>query len=168
MLPEMKEGEKSLSTKPRKLSLDGRVAIADVDDLTVRERIASWIDQQRKRLDITAPLKGAVFEVRQGYKSADSKRQNADLANAAQALGHGYLPVLIIMSTQINAVVRARYTTGNWSVLLGTVGEDDPFGSTFDFVNRVIGYDLADFFERNAAVLRLGVEDILRTLLEVG
>lgn len=64
--------------------------------------------------------------------------------------------------------VRARYTTGNWSVLLGTVGEDDPFGSTFDFVNRVIGYDLADFFERNAAVLRLGVEDILRTLLEVG
>ena len=31
--------------------------------------------------------------MRQGYKSADSGRQDADLANAVRALGRGYLPV---------------------------------------------------------------------------
>jgi hypothetical protein len=107
-----------------------------------------------------------VFEVRQGYKSADSKRQNADLANAAQALGHGFLPVLTIMSTQINQVVRARYMTSNWSVLLGTVGAGDATLSTYDFLDQVVGYDLAAFFERNSATLRAGVEKILSELLE--
>jgi len=37
----------------------------------------------------------AVFEVRQGYKSMDSKRQAADIANAAQALTKSRLPVLV-------------------------------------------------------------------------
>ncbi|MGW5055108.1 hypothetical protein [Actinokineospora sp. NPDC004072] len=104
--------------------------------------------------------------MRQGYKSADSKRQNGDLANAAQALGHGFLPVLAIMSTQINEVVHARYTTGNWSVLMGTVGRGDPLRSTFDFLDQIIGYDLAAFFERSTPALRAGTEDILRALLE--
>lgn len=125
-----------------------------------------WIEQQRDALGISVPLTGAVFEVRQGYKSADSKRQNADLANAAQAIGHGYLPVLAIMSTQINKVVRARYLTGNWSVLMGTVGSDDPQRSTFDFLRDVVGYDLAGFFQRNTAELRTGVEGIVLQLLE--
>ena len=35
--------------------------------------------------DVFTILKGTVFEVRQGYKSKDSKRQNADIANAATA-----------------------------------------------------------------------------------
>ncbi len=166
IVPELKEGQDPAKVKPRKLSLDGRVELADVGDADARDRVAAWVDRQRQRLDITAPLKGAVFEVRQGYKSADSKRQNGDLANAAQALGHGYLPVLAIMSTQINAAVRLRYTTGNWSVLMGTVGNNDPLGSTFDFVDQVVGYDLAGFFRRNTDDLRAGVEDVLRTLLE--
>lgn len=152
--------------KARVLSLDGRVELEDVDCPDARNRIKNWIDAQRDRLNISAPLRGAVFEVRQGYKSADSKRQNADLANAAQALGHGFLPVLTIMSTQINEVVHARYTTGNWSVLMGTVGEGDPLRSTYDFVHQVVGYDLAGFFERNTSRLRAGTENILRALLE--
>lgn len=150
---------------PRILSLDGRVELDHVQDREAASRIASWIEAQRQALQITVPLKGAVFEVRQGYKSADSKRQNADLANAAQALGHGFLPVLTIMSTQINQVVSARYRTGNWSVLLGTLN-GDPRYSTFAFLKEVIGYDLAAFFERNTTMLRAGVEDVLQHLLE--
>jgi hypothetical protein len=162
LLPETEDETK----KARVLSLDGRVEIGDISDLNARYRVDNWIDQQRAALRISVPLKGAVFEVRQGYKSADSKRQNADLANAAQALGHGYLPVLAIMSTQINTVVHARYLTGNWSVLRGTVGTDDPLHSTFDFLRRVVGYDIAGFFQRNTAELRVDVERILRRLLE--
>lgn len=166
ILPDLDAEDAPKDVKARVLSLDGRVELEDVDDSTARGRIKDWIDAQRSRLNITAPLKGAVFEVRQGYKSADSKRQNADLANAAQALGHGFLPVLTIMSTQINEVVHSRYTTGNWSVLMGTVGEGDPLRSTYDFVDQVVGYDLAGFFERNTSRLRAGMEDILRALLE--
>jgi len=165
ILPEPDVEGAPRGAKARVLSLDGRVSLEDVDDSTARDRMKGWIDAQRTRLNITAPLKGAVFEVRQGYKSADSKRQNADLANAAQALGHGFLPVLTIMSTQINEVVHARYTTGNWSVLMGTVGQGDSLRSTYDFVDQVVGYDLAGFFERNTSRLRSGVEDILRALL---
>ncbi|AGL14259.1 hypothetical protein [Actinoplanes sp. N902-109] len=162
LLPETEDETR----KARILSLDGRVEVADIPDAPASNRVEDWIERQRDALGISVPLKGAVFEVRQGYKSADSKRQNADLANAAQALGHGYLPVLAIMSTQINTVVRARYLTGNWSVLLGTVGADDPQHSTFDFLREVVGYDLAGFFQRNMAELRTGVEGILRQLLE--
>jgi hypothetical protein len=166
VLPEFNDEGGPKSARARILSLDGRVETADVHDEVARTRIINWINLQREVLDITAPLKGAVFEVRQGYKSADSKRQNADLANAAQALGHGFLPVLTIMSTQINQVVRARYMTSNWSVLLGTVGAGDATLSTYDFLDQVVGYDLAAFFERNSATLRAGVEKILSELLE--
>lgn len=166
VLPEVDAEDAPKEVKARILSLDGRVELEDVDSTEARQRVADWIDTQREALDISAPLKGAVFEVRQGYKSADSKRQNADLANAAQALGHGFLPVLTIMSTQINHVVRARYLTGNWSVLMGTVGENDPTRSTYDFLRQVVGYDLAGFFERNKGELRAGVESILADLLE--
>ncbi len=154
--------------KPRVkvLTLDGRVEMGDVSDLGSRARVNDWIENQKTRLGITAPIKGAVFEVRQGYKSADSKRQNADLGNAAQALGDGYLPTLVVMSTQMNQVVRARYETGNWAVLTGTTQQRDPLSSTFDFVRDVVGYDLVAFFERNTQALRGEVETILVRLLE--
>ena len=37
-------------------------------------------------------LAGTIFEVRQGYKSKDSKRQNADIANAVTAYTKGLFP----------------------------------------------------------------------------
>ncbi len=113
VLPELDDDDTSTLAKARVLSLDGRVELADVADSSVRGRVGDWIDQQRAALNISIELKGAVFEVRQGYKSADSKRVNGDLTNAAQALGHGFLPVLTIMSNQINRSVRARYLGGN-------------------------------------------------------
>lgn len=103
ILPDLDAENAPKDVKARVLSLDGRVELEDVDDSTARGRIKDWIDAQCSHLNITAPLKGAVFEVRQGYKSADSKRQNADLAG---------------------------------------------------------------FFERNTSRLRVGMEDILRALLE--
>ena len=47
-------------------------------------------------------LTGTTFEVRQGYKSKDSKRQNADIANAAAAYTKGYFPCAVILSGQID------------------------------------------------------------------
>lgn len=152
--------------KARVLALDGRVELADIRAEAAAEKFTAWIEHQKTRLDITAPLKGAVFEVRQGYKSADSKRQNADLSNAAQALGHGFLPTLVIMSAQINQAVRARYEVGNWAVLMGKTTLHDPTTSTFDFINDVVGYDITGFFERNSSVIRDNVEEILTGLLE--
>ena len=62
-----------------------------------------------RKLDVQSEIHGTVFEVRQGYKSKDSKRQNADLANAAAAYTQLYLPVLVVMSLQFDTDLRSRY-----------------------------------------------------------
>ncbi len=154
------------ATKHKTLTLDGRIELSEIQDQAARDRVAAWIEDQRAALGISTPLRGAVFEVRQGYKSADSKRQNGDIANAAQALADSYLPVLAVMSTQINRVVHERYLVNNWAVLLGSVGAEDSLRSTFDFLREVVGYDLEAFFARNADSLRAETELILRQLLE--
>ena len=153
--------------KTRTLSLDGRVESSEIGEPYAKQRVDEWIEHEKSILDIAVPLRGSVFEIRQGYKSADSKRQNADLTNAAQAIGRGYLPVLFVMSSQMNAVVEARYRVGNWVVLKGTLAEQDTSStSTFKFMEEVIGYNLAEFFQRNTGVLRSRTEEILTNLLE--
>lgn len=87
----------------RKLSLDGRIELNDVADRPKRERLKEWIDEGLRRLKIdpvteNAPQRGVVFEVRQGYKSKDSKRQNADIANATHAYVKGYMPAVVLLS----------------------------------------------------------------------
>jgi hypothetical protein len=89
-------------------------------------------------LDIEIELRGVVFEVRQGYKSKDSKRQNADLANAANAYTQRYAPVLAIMSSQLDFDIRARYQAAKWGVLASLAGSDDPHQSTFAFSRNVL------------------------------
>jgi hypothetical protein len=163
------DSEVETTAKVRTLSLDGRIHLDDVGDAAKKHRVADWIDRRKKDLDIKIPISGAVFEVRQGYKSADSKRQNADLSNASQALSHGYLPVLAIMSTQVNEVVRTRYEVGKWVVLRGSLNDAVPEPariSTYAFCDEVVGYDLADFFNRNQGSLRTEVEAVLQTLLQ--
>ena len=75
--------------KERRLSLDGRIPLENIEDEAKRERVHGWIAEACADLEvdeaIAKTLKGVVFEVRQGYKSKDSKRQNADIANAATA-----------------------------------------------------------------------------------
>lgn len=113
---------------------------------------------------VASGLEGAVFEVRQGYKSKDAKRQNADVANAGNAYRHAYLPVVTMLSNQIDRNVAERYRQAGWLLLRGTI-EGDAVSSTYSFAHNVLDYDLAAFFERNSDRFRDSVMDVLDTLL---
>jgi len=153
----------------RALHLDARIPLGDVHDDAARKRVAAWIKQAAGAAKIAPAvlkaLEGAVFEVRQGYKSKDSKRQNADISNAATAYANAYLPCAAILSAQIDADILQRYRAAHWLVLTGVVGLKNPLRSTYDFMAEIVGFDLAGFFERHSEVLRSEVDDILRALL---
>jgi hypothetical protein len=110
-------------------------------------------------------LTGTIFEIRQGYKSKDAKRQNADIANAAFAYTQAYLPCAMILSGQIDGDIQHRYRVEKWSIIVGVEGANDPLVSTYDFMKDVIGYDLASFFNRNRKVLRTEIDTVLKALL---
>jgi hypothetical protein len=153
----------------RTLSLDGRIELGDIGNQQAKRRVAKWMKGSASKL-VLAPamlptLKGAVFEVRQGYKSADSKRQNADIANSANAYANLYLPVILLLSTQISGVLATRYVGAKWLLLSGTT-DGDSTDSTYVFCREVLGYDLASFFERNSNRIRLELEAILKNLLQ--
>jgi hypothetical protein len=113
---------------------------------------------------IARALKGSVFEVRQGYKSKDAKRQNADIGNAGTAYTQGYLPVVTILSTQIDGDVADRYANAGWLLLRGHLS-DSPISSTYAFCDQVLGYDLAGFLKRNSIELKQTIEQVLEALL---
>ncbi len=114
-------------------------------------------------MDRAVLLEGAAFEVRQGYKSADSKRQNADLRFGLRAYADAnLLPVIAIVSTQASDAVCRRYSDSRLLVLRGT---RTGFASTFTFFSDVIGYDLAAFFQRNSKEIRERLELTIRALL---
>ena len=153
----------------RTLYLDGRIPLGKIAKPTSRKRVADWIQAGANSLGIAPVIResltGAVFEVRQGYKSKDSKRQNADLANAATAYTQSYIPCAVILSTQIDADILLRYRAVKWLVLTGLLGANDPLISTYDFMKMIVGYDLAAFFARNSAALKREVESVLIALL---
>lgn len=152
----------------RTLKLDGRIEPAHIADLSRRTGMMDWLQRVSIQLQleerVAQAMQGVVIEVRQGYKSKDSKRQNADMANAAEAYTKGYIPVLMVLSTQIDSDIVDRYERGKWLVLRGLVGGDDTF-STYAFVQNIIGYDLAAFFQRNSSTLKSFTEDVLESLL---
>ncbi len=153
----------------RQLSLDARIQLSEVTSVEKRARVHQWLYQAAAQLNVAPEIanapKGLVFEVRQGYKSKDSKRQNADIANAATAYAQGYLPVLLILSTQIDSDVVERYRRAHWLILQGQLA-DSPFTSTYAFSKAILEYDLADFFVRNATILQSAIADVLRVLLQ--
>jgi hypothetical protein len=155
--------------KTRKLTLDGRAPLDRIKDHAAKARFQDWMKQSANNLGVDqkvfASLTGTVFEVRQGYKSKDSKRQNADIANASTAYIRALLPCAVILSNQIDGDILVRYRMERWAVLTGVVGRNDPLSSTYDFMRDVIGYDLAGFFERNTETLRTEVDQVLRALL---
>ena len=157
------------SGRKRTLYLDGRVPLEKIRDKGKRDRFHAWMNESAKMLDVDErvfeSLTGTIFEVRQGYKSKDSKRQNADIANAATAYTKGYLPCAAILSGQIDGDVLMRYRAAKWSIVTGIVGTTNPLTSTYDFMRDVIGYDLAAFFQRNTSTLRAEIDTILKTLL---
>lgn len=156
----------------RALALDARIPLAAVGDPVARRRLHEWMLTAAERLGVAKliahALAGTVFEVRQGYKSKDSKRQNADIANAASAYASAYLPCALILSAQIDADVMARYAARGWVILRGTLGAASPHESTYDFARQVLGYDLAGFFQRNSTTIRGEIDELLRCLLSPG
>lgn len=156
--------------RTRKLSLDGRIPINNIQNNDAKERISSWISEVSDLLDIdpsiSESLKGVVFEVRQGYKSKDSKRQNADIANASTAYTQAYLPCGYILSTQIDEDILDRYRAEKWLMLVGSVDNQSDLQSSYAFMKNIIGYDLAGFFNRNSSILKEEVDRVLRILLE--
>lgn len=155
--------------KKRTLYLDGRVPLDRIPDKAKRHQFHEWMRKSADEVGVDpkvfATLDGTVFEVRQGYKSKDSKRQNADIANAATAYTKAYLPCAAILSTQIDGDILYRYRGEKWAVITGIVGAKNPLISTYDFMRDVVGYDLAGFFKRNRKILRKEVEVVLKALL---
>lgn len=147
--------------------LDGMLDYSIISSKGVRDPqiVVDWVNEARKHLGIEIPIKGAVFEVREGYKSADSKRQNADLDNLSQALKRGYLMTMTIMSLQVNQTVRSRYQDGGLLVLIGDVSSNNPLQSSYAFLHDIAGYDLVAFFERNTNEIRSETSRILESLL---
>ncbi|HEU5199247.1 MAG TPA: hypothetical protein VFU32_06400 [Ktedonobacterales bacterium] len=155
--------------KPRTLTLDGRIQFDDVKDASVRDRLKQWAEHAANNLLVSAEMReqirGVVFEVRQGYKSKDSKRQNADIANASNAYTNFYIPVLLLLSTQIDQDIAQRYTQAQWLLLNGLLGGTS-INSTYVFCREVLNYDLAHFFESYSPRIKTELESVLTTLLK--
>jgi hypothetical protein len=154
--------------KPRSLYLDGRIDLDHLRDAQVKARVQEWLDRAAAQLLLSRPVrqrvKGVVFEVRQGYKSKDSKRQNADIANAANAYANLYIPALLLLSTQIDADVANRYTQAQWLLLSGIM-QGRATESAYVFCRDILGYDLAAFFQRNSERIKAEIEKALGALL---
>jgi len=154
--------------KARTLSLDGRIPLDGIRDSAAKGRVQAWLASACDRILLPKKTRGkmlgAVFEVRQGYKSKDSKRQNADISNASNAYASLYAPVLLALSTQIDNDVATRYGQAKWLLLTGTT-EGSVADSTYTFCREVLGYDLAGFFQRNSSRFQVELERVLNTLL---
>lgn len=159
------------SGKKHILSLDGRIKLNDIESPEKRKIVSLWLEQAAKHIDIAPEiaqvLKGAVFEVRQGYKSKDSKRQNADIVNAATAYSQGYIPVLVVLSAQIDNDIASRYESEKWLILRGYI-DGTSITSTYVFAKEVLGFDLAKFFQSNSGKLKKAIDDVLKALLTSG
>ena len=157
------------SGKTRALHLDARVPLDKIVDEAKRDRFHAWMKRSSEIIGVDSKvfstLTGAVFEVRQGYKSKDSKRQNADITNAVTAYTRGYLPCAVILSSQIDRDFLLRYRAEKWVVVTGIEGVRDPLISTYDFIRDVIGYDLGVFLGRNSKKLRAEIDAVLKALL---
>lgn len=157
--------------KSRTFRLDGRIPVEAVRDRRRQAIIKDWVDRAATDVGVAStmrkPLAGVVFEVRQGYKSKDSKRQNADIANAAKAYVNAYLPCVSVLSNQIDTDIQARYREEKWVMLTGTTGNSDDLRSVYAFMKQVVGYNLEAFLNRNSDTLKAEIDRVLRSLLEV-
>jgi hypothetical protein len=151
--------------KTKTLSLDGRLELSEIRNLGLKERVQQWIQSYCDFLAVRQiPQNGVVFEVRQGYKSKDSKRQNADIDNATVAWANGYLPVFAIFSSQIDQDIVLRYRNNRCGIMIGSRSAN-PNNSLFAFSKDVLGYDLASFFERNSIRIKSELDIVLKALL---
>lgn len=154
--------------RSRTLSLDARIPVEKIAVRDRRRSVETWLKNAAKAVALkgenATSLGGCVFEVRQGYKSNDAKRQNADVANAASAFAHRYLPVMLLFSVQIPDNLAERYARARWLILRGTIG-GSTIDSTYVFCREVLGYDLAGFFKRNSAAIQAETLAVFEGLL---
>jgi len=146
--------------------LDARISVENLRDGALRARMVDWLSRAKKAAhgDSRTKLSGAIFEIRQGYKSADSKRQNADLRFGARSYQIGHIPVVAVLSSQVSETVINRYKDAGMLVLTG-VHSDDPTVSTFAFFKEVVGYGLEDFFVRTSPRIKEVIHALIRKLL---
>lgn len=157
---------KTSAGKDKTLSLDGRLKLEDIRNTKIKQRVKMWLADYSHILGAEAPQNGAVFEVRQGYKSKDSKRQNGDIDNIAVAWSQGYMPVFAIFSSQIDGDLVLRYRNSRGGILVGrTAGASTE--SLYSFCRDVLGFDLADFFRRNSPTIQKEMTETLEALLSV-
>jgi len=157
----------NLGSRSETLTLDAKIDLADLQP-EQRRRMQRWMKDCIAKMPMPPEkintLKGAVFEIRQGYKTKDSKRQNADLRFANRALGEDLLPVMMLASAQVDEDIYRRYMGDNLHVLVGS-RHFDPSLSTFAFFDRVLGYDLIGFYERNSMAIKSEMELIFKKIL---
>lgn len=151
------------------LTLDARIDLAHLDGRTSeRSKVHEWLVRCARHLrydeERTRHLRGAIFEARQGYKSADAKRVNADLQFARHADASNYLPVLSVISNQVSQSVIRRYRNSKMLVMTGNASADSTV-STYAFFREVVGFELDRFFERNSEQMRERCRTILAKLL---
>lgn len=146
--------------------LDARISLANLKEDNQIERVRAWLEKARRAAhgDARTQLKGAIFEIWQGYKSADSKRQNADLRFGARAYQFGHIPVVAVLSSQVSDTVISRYRDAGMLVLTG-VHSDDVTLSTFAFFKQVVGYSLEEFFRRSSPEIKKVVHSLISKLL---
>ena len=145
--------------------LDARITKDDLAGTNAR-RFAKWLELAKRRTNGNGrtSLQGAIFEIRQGYKSADSKRQNADLRFGARSYQIGHIPVVAVLSSQVSETVIGRYRDAGMLVLTG-VRSSDPTVSTFSFFREVVGSDLESFFVLNSDRIKAVIHDLIAKLL---
>lgn len=152
-----------------KLTLDAKISVDDIKNSHYRDTINKWLKLSSIKLGLDKNryqnILGAVFEIRQGYKSADSKRQNADLLSAIRAYNENYIPVMMVLSCQINTIVLKRYQSAQLLVLVGILN-DDPTTSTYAFCEQILNYSLENFFRNNSSFIRKEINNILESLLK--
>ena len=153
--------------RSKRLKLDARMDRSDVTSHASRARVDDWLQRAMVELNAHTTIEGAVFEVRQGYKSKDSKRQNADIDNASHALKNDYIPAAAVLSMQMDADIQLRYRQNNWIVLVGDLATQNDLRSCYAFARTVLDFDLAAFFERNSKHFRSEVESLLTDLVTI-
>jgi len=150
--------------KEKKLSLDGRILFSEIKNNVIKKNVINWAKEYCKVINANFPENGIVFEVRQGYKSKDSKRQNADIDNIAVAWSQGYLPVFAIFSGQIDNDLVLRYKNSRGGVIIGNL-TGSSYESLFLFCKEILNYDLENFFRKNTTVIKKEMHDTLGVLL---
>lgn len=146
--------------------LDGYIDVLDFPSSAALERFKEWLPRARSLLGAKISPRGAVFEVRQGYKSQDAKRATGDVDNAGRIALQSCLPVLVVFSTQLPTQIARRYVANGWLLLRGSRTTNE-FESTYAFAERVMGFELAAFFEASAPKLRRETERVFASLLEI-